>query len=164
MNGLSSSMTWPTPRLHSLHCTLYYRLPQLGVPAWCHVHRILHIDTAAQAWLACSHHHAPVAALWWPTAPLTVHQHIKCFIDAPSVSQPPRLPQRCAQSTYVNAAAYPRRSPHLPELWAIVCDAMLPGNLPLSGARRRHQCSVGWKALVLVLCKDGTFTPHSAPI
>lgn len=48
-----------------------------------------------------------------------------------------RLPQRCAQSLYVNAAAYPRRSSHLPELWrsrvTLCCPASFP---PLSGTRR----------------------------
>lgn len=63
------------------------------------------------------------------------------------VRQFSKAAQCCAQSLYVNAAAYPRRSPHLPELWAILCDAMLPGNLPLSGARRseRRVGCIEWK-------------------
>jgi hypothetical protein len=60
------------------------------------------------------------------------------------VRQSSKTAQRCAQSLYVNPAAYPRRSPHLPELWAILPDAMLPGNLPLSGARRSEQCVGCW--------------------
>lgn len=71
---------------------------------------------------------------------------------------PPGLPQRCAQSLCAHAAAYPRRSSHLPELWrsrvTLCCTATFP-----SPAHAEADCA--WDAMRdgRVKVKDGRPPP-----